>query len=849
MSAIPSTPVHIKEPIEPICFSLPPTTATDYSTPPLYTPQCCHTPTTHNKDTSCPSSFSHPTSSSPSSASPPSHPTFFPLLASLGSQTNLFITSLKPTDIFLPYKLIIPFHMLCRFTFISCLLLLYILAYSLFIATVLPHIILLTFVFSPPHPLFCLFSSSSCSNSIVYHILSLLLLLLSAPLLLLQLFFLFCLPRTALSFMPFPSSLLILPPGFLSPSPPSSPSSSSSLSFLPPHITIPCSHIALTFSSLPITLLASIPPPSSQNHSSPPTLCSSSLFSLYCQSTRLTCSSLLAAVCSSPYIPFSIIRLLAYVFSSPISSFVSSTDSSPPPPHPSSTVQQHHYSIPPSSLQSPPPSASHINTSSSGHRRPNSSSLSRYLTSLFSSFLSIFSPSHHYSNFTSAVKNSSWPTPQLLLSKLTNKTTTTTHNHHTSSSSCCPSSYSRRIAFARCIVVTAWHDIRFVLLHPTSLFQLFDIDIRSLQNLSAYIFSIFRPSSFPPTSFTPTSSPPSISPPLLVMPTPPANIPLLPQNTTNQSTTTTTKKHSDDPSLKLPPFSSSASPCSVASSLLPSSFLLLLWSILDTCSLLLVSSLRFFAGAVAARRLSHCLRPCKPLRLFEFEGCPLCKSVREVLCVLEIDHFVYPCPRESLRSSSHLSRSRYRSEVENQGGKVQVPFLADPNTGIKMYESAEIVDYLWRHYGDLADAPLNIRLANSSRLYKRLSLAAQLLLRPHMDMGILRTPSRQATEPIHIWGCEPSPGTKRVRELLSSLELHHYMHVVPMFSERRRTFIDQHSKELSLLRRSIGYVGFPYMHDRNTGTKIFGSHQIVDYIRQTYQIGKAPDESWLEYHQ
>eukprot|EP00922_Rhytidocystis_sp_ex-Travisia-forbesii_P033755 GHVS01050150.1.p1 GENE.GHVS01050150.1~~GHVS01050150.1.p1 ORF type:complete len:848 (-),score=150.05 GHVS01050150.1:571-3114(-) len=847
MTATPCSPTHIKESIEPICFSLPPIATTDYSTPPLYTPQCCHTPTTHNKDTSCPSAFSHPTSSSPSSPSPPPQPSFFPLLSSLGSQTNIFISSLKPTDIFLPYKLIIPFHILCRFIFISSLLLFYIFAYSIFIATVLPYIILLTFLFSPPHPLFfCFFSSSS--HSIVYHSLSLLLLLLSAPLLLLQLFFLFCLPRTALSFMPFPSSLLILPPGFLSPSPPSSPSSSSSFSFLPPHLSIPCSHIALTFSSLPITLLASIPPTaSSDHHSSAPTLCSSSLFSLYCQSIRLTCTSLLAAICASSYIPFSIIRLLSYFFSSPISSFVSSSErSSPPRP----TVQQHHpssarnnSSIPPLSLQSP--LASHITdnnnttTACSGHHRRDSSSLWSYLTSFSSSFLSIFSYSQ-YSNFVSSVKNS-WPL-QLMRSKLTNNTTPS------SSSSSCPS-YSR-VTFVRCIVVTAWHDIRFVLLHPTCLLQLVDIDIRCLQSLSAYIFSLFRPSSFPPTSFTPKSSSTTpISPQPLAMPPAPINIPLLPQHTTNNSTTT--KKHSDDLSLRIPPvssFSASPSTISLASAFLPSSFILL-WSILDTLSLLLVSSLRFFAGAVAARRLSHCLRPCKPLRLFEFEGCPLCKSVREVLCVLEIDHLVYPCPRESLRSSSHLSRSRYRSEVENQGGKVQVPFLADPNTGIKMYESAEIVDYLWRHYGDLADVPLNIRLANASRLYKRLSLAAQLLLRPHMDMGILRTPSRQATEPIHIWGCEPSPGTKRVRELLSSLELHHYMHVVPMFSERRRTFIDQHSKELSLLRRSIGYVGFPYMHDRNTGTKLFGSHQIVDYIRQTYQIGKAPDESWLEYHQ
>eukprot|EP00922_Rhytidocystis_sp_ex-Travisia-forbesii_P030791 GHVS01045432.1.p1 GENE.GHVS01045432.1~~GHVS01045432.1.p1 ORF type:complete len:617 (+),score=133.10 GHVS01045432.1:31-1851(+) len=228
------------------------------------------------------------------------------------------------------------------------------------------------------------------------------------------------------------------------------------------------------------------------------------------------------------------------------------------------------------------------------------------------------------------------------------------------------------------------------------------INVRSLQALSSSLFSLLRPEMPPPS---PTTSAPSFI----------------------------------DHDALLPSFSSILVK-------FPSLILSALWQLLDYSSLCLVGLCRLFTGAVGARGLANCRRPTRPLRLFEFEGCPLCKSVRESLSVLELDHVTYPCPRESLLATAHLCRSRYRSEVESQGGKVQVPFLADPNTGVKMYDSAEIVEYLWGHYGDMATAPVNCRLANEWRVYKRWSLAAQLVLRPHMDMGILRTPSRQANE-------------------------------------------------------------------------------------------------------
>lgn len=38
-------------------------------------------------------------------------------------------------------------------------------------------------------------------------------------------------------------------------------------------------------------------------------------------------------------------------------------------------------------------------------------------------------------------------------------------------------------------------------------------------------------------------------------------------------------------------------------------------------------------------------------------------------------------------------------EVEEQGGKVQVPYMVDDATGTKLYESDDIIAYLKEHYG------------------------------------------------------------------------------------------------------------------------------------------------------
>mmetsp|Transcript_19070 Transcript_19070/g.28839 ORF Transcript_19070/g.28839 Transcript_19070/m.28839 type:complete len:316 (+) Transcript_19070:55-1002(+) len=74
----------------------------------------------------------------------------------------------------------------------------------------------------------------------------------------------------------------------------------------------------------------------------------------------------------------------------------------------------------------------------------------------------------------------------------------------------------------------------------------------------------------------------------------------------------------------------------------------------------------------------------KPLILYGYETSPFVKPVREYLCALALPHIVIPCARGS----------RHRDQLFQQTGTFQVPFLRDPNTGVELFESNEIVEYL-----------------------------------------------------------------------------------------------------------------------------------------------------------
>ncbi|MTV28722.1 glutathione S-transferase, partial [Nitriliruptoraceae bacterium ZYF776] len=80
--------------------------------------------------------------------------------------------------------------------------------------------------------------------------------------------------------------------------------------------------------------------------------------------------------------------------------------------------------------------------------------------------------------------------------------------------------------------------------------------------------------------------------------------------------------------------------------------------------------------------------PPQPLEVWSYEASPFSKLVREVLVELELPHILHSCARGSPK----------RQELYARVGHFQAPYLEDPNTGVKMFESAEIVEYLRATY-------------------------------------------------------------------------------------------------------------------------------------------------------
>lgn len=89
--------------------------------------------------------------------------------------------------------------------------------------------------------------------------------------------------------------------------------------------------------------------------------------------------------------------------------------------------------------------------------------------------------------------------------------------------------------------------------------------------------------------------------------------------------------------------------------------------------------------------------PEKPLVLWAYEGSPYCKVVRERLSAMEMEHVVMYTPRGS----------ENRQKLWEKTGRFQVPYLEDPNTGVNLFESDAIVEYLDKQYA-VAASPVDI---------------------------------------------------------------------------------------------------------------------------------------------
>jgi len=200
-------------------------------------------------------------------------------------------------------------------------------------------------------------------------------------------------------------------------------------------------------------------------------------------------------------------------------------------------------------------------------------------------------------------------------------------------------------------------------------------------------------------------------------------------------------------------------------------------------------------------------RPEAPLELYEFEGCPYCRKVREALSILDLDAQILPCPKGG---------PIYRPELIERGGKAQFPYLVDPNTGREMYESNDIVAYLFETYGEGAP-PLLLRAGPLNDV----TAFAVGLWRPRG--GVRYRKATPPQHPLELYGFEASPFCRIVREALCSLEIRYLLHNVAKGSPRREAFAQRSGRAM-----------VPWLVDPNTGTEMFESADIVRYLNETY---------------
>jgi glutathione S-transferase len=228
-------------------------------------------------------------------------------------------------------------------------------------------------------------------------------------------------------------------------------------------------------------------------------------------------------------------------------------------------------------------------------------------------------------------------------------------------------------------------------------------------------------------------------------------------------------------------------------------------------------------GARAAAR-----RPRWLFELYEFEGCPHCRLVREALTELDLDTLVYPCPKGG---------TRFRPRAEALGGRLQFPFLVDPNREVRLHESHAIVAYLFEHYGG---GPPSARWRLPA-LQTLGSVAAGL---PRLGAGLRARPARAPEQPLELYAFEGSPFARLVRERLCELELPWILRscgrtragdwVPPAVRDALELRLAPETVNRRALLARAGRITIPWLVDRDAGVELGESAAILDHLEETY---------------
>jgi len=233
-------------------------------------------------------------------------------------------------------------------------------------------------------------------------------------------------------------------------------------------------------------------------------------------------------------------------------------------------------------------------------------------------------------------------------------------------------------------------------------------------------------------------------------------------------------------------------------------------SFLNDASSFVATIVRLGRGIASQVTPSAHRQPQHRLELYDFEGCPYCRKVREVLCELDLDYLAHPVAHGSQR----------RKQLVERGGKMQVPYLMDPNTGTCLYESDQINVYLNKTYGAGQQAGWPIPVP---RWLDTIGSAMATAARLGRGTRCKTETSRKGIKPLTLYNMEGSPYCRKVREVLSELDLECIVRNVPKGSPKRAE-----------LAQRGGKVQVPYLVDPNTGVEKYESDEIVAYLDREY---------------
>nr|AFA52606.1 hypothetical protein [Vaucheria litorea] len=205
-------------------------------------------------------------------------------------------------------------------------------------------------------------------------------------------------------------------------------------------------------------------------------------------------------------------------------------------------------------------------------------------------------------------------------------------------------------------------------------------------------------------------------------------------------------------------------------------------------------------------------RPKKTLVLYEYEASSECRKVREACSLIDLSLSIRPCPKNG---------NNFRAMLESFGEGINVPYMIDPNTKTCLYESEEIIDYLFEKYGpgkESVPSSLKGAISNFSS-----SLAGWGTFSGGQTRLKNAKPENGLRKELELWGYDGSPFVKPVRALLTELELPHKLIFCARGSANREEMI-----------KKAGRFQVPFLVDPNTGVEMFESNEIVQYLKDVY---------------